>query len=411
MNKKSSSRKPKKSKRTTIIVICVAVAVLAAAMCAMLIFGLGKKAPDAPDTETVAVTTVPVSTDESTESSEDTTKAPDPTVDYKHADNIKVVAVPNVTVPQYINPLTGEALSSDIAAKRPAAIMINNIHTACPQHGIGDADVMIEILAEGGITRLLMVKQDYKSLDVTGSVRSSRKYFIDMAQKFDALYIHAGGSDEAYREIASRGINNIDGVRGGLTNTCFYRDTWRMNNMGYEHSLMTTGDLITKGIEAKNYRTELKDGFSIPFEVVRPDCAVELDGESAEYAKITYRASDYPEYEFNAATGEYLRYQFQHEKHIDANTNAQLSFKNVLILVMRHSNTGDEKGHINVNTTGSGTGYYLTGGKYIPVNWSCDGDDQPMKFTDSQGNRLLLNSGKTAINIISPDIERTLVIK
>jgi len=399
--------------RTLIIIAAIIAVALVAALVVMLVNSKKQTGEIASDSGTgEAVATVPVKDTESATEPE-TTSEPEPElppVEYDHADNIKLTYTAGETAPEFVNPLTGLALDSDIAGNRPAAIMINNIRVSCPQEGVGRADVLYELLAEGGITRLLMVVQDYSSLDVVGSVRSSRKYFIDTAQNHDAIYVHAGGSEEAYSELSKRHIDHIDGVRGGLSNVCFYRDAWRRANMGYEHSLMTTGELIDEGVARGGFRTELKSDYRYPFEVVATGYTVDLEGEDGKYVKITYRAADYPEYEYNEETGEYLRYQFQHEKHIDNSTGEQLSFKNVIVLVMRHTNTGDDKSHINIQTTGSGNGYYFTNGKYIPINWSCVSDDEPMLLTDSDGNRLLLNIGKTAVNVISPAIEESMVI-
>ncbi len=83
-------------------------------------------------------------------------------------------------VPEFVNKLTGEETTEELAGIRPIAMMINNIKAATPQQGISLADVMYEVLAEGGITRLLCLFTDYASLPETGSIRSSRDYFIDL---------------------------------------------------------------------------------------------------------------------------------------------------------------------------------------------------------------------------------------
>ena len=407
-----------KTNRAISITVGVVVVLLIAVLAVVIIKNTAKNDPPAVDTgDTDPVTVVPATesaTEEQTTSEPETEPIPEEHFDAAAA--FKISRVEGEETPQYVNPLTGEAMESDLSGMRPVAIMINNIRVACPQWGVSDADVLYECLAEGGITRLLMVKLDYPSLDVVGSIRSSRKYYLDLTQCYDAVYVHAGGSEEAYSEIPARKIDHIDGVRTdsrtgvNLSSMCFYRDNWRRNNMGYEHSLMSTGELIVAGIERMNYRTELKDNFAYPMDIIKPGYQIELDGEDATYVKITYRQAHYPEYEYNEETGEYLRYQFQHEKHIDAANDEQLSFRNVIILVMKHTNSGDEKGHINIKTTGEGNGYYFTGGKMVPITWSKATDDGPMVLTDSEGNRLICNRGKTAINVISPSIEDNLVI-
>ena len=58
---------------------------------------------------------------------------------------------------------------------RPIAVMINNNHVAWPHAGLQDAYLTYEILAEGGITRLMALFKD-QNTEKIGSVRSARPY-------------------------------------------------------------------------------------------------------------------------------------------------------------------------------------------------------------------------------------------
>ena len=55
---------------------------------------------------------------------------------------------------------------------RPFAVMINNNHAAWPQCGLDDAYLVYEIIAEGGITRMMALFKDKETAKV-GSVRSA----------------------------------------------------------------------------------------------------------------------------------------------------------------------------------------------------------------------------------------------
>ena len=61
-----------------------------------------------------------------------------------------------------VNPLTGlcDGISDEALTRRPIAVMVNNMKTALPQWGIGQADIIYEMLAEGRITRFLAIYQD-----------------------------------------------------------------------------------------------------------------------------------------------------------------------------------------------------------------------------------------------------------
>ena len=75
-----------------------------------------------------------------------------------------------------VNPLTGEPMDEALAAQRPVSCMIGNTTDAMPQYGTSAADVLIEAPAEGGLTRLMTLYQDYANLPSIMSVRSCRHY-------------------------------------------------------------------------------------------------------------------------------------------------------------------------------------------------------------------------------------------
>ena len=75
--------------------------------------------------------------------------------------------------PAKINRLTGLAtLSKEAYGKRPVAIMINNVRAALPQYGVSAADIMFEVIVEGGITRMMAVYGDYTKIPNVCSIRS-----------------------------------------------------------------------------------------------------------------------------------------------------------------------------------------------------------------------------------------------
>lgn len=90
---------------------------------------------------------------------EDTTPTLPETTPVTSAPTAAPETVPPETekAPSYVNPLTGEALSAPYDESRPYAVMINNIQVAMPQCGTSHADIMYEVLAEGGITRMMAI--------------------------------------------------------------------------------------------------------------------------------------------------------------------------------------------------------------------------------------------------------------
>ena len=311
------------------------------------------------------------------------------------------VSEPDGSIYNYelVNRLTGLPLDSEeLHGRRPAAIMINNIHVACPQVGLRYADTIYECTVEGGITRLMMLVTDYEKLTTVGSIRSCREYYLDFAANHDAIYVHIGGSTEAYTNIYERNIDDLDGMRINM----YFRDPNRMSSMGYEHSAMTNGELLKSAVESKAYRTEISEGRETSFKFIpyTEEQNSSADGAAALTVEIPYTSVHKPKYVYDETSQKYLRYQFIGEKHIDGETGEQLSFDNVLIIACRHENRGDSYNHINVYTTGTGNGYYISKGKYIPVTWSKSGVDEPMTLTKEDGSELKMNCGTIFVNIV-----------
>lgn len=81
-----------------------------------------------------------------------------------------------------------------------------------PRHdlaGLSKADIVYEIMAEGGITRFLAIYNEGVA-DNVGPVRSARPYFVMKAAEHNAIFAHAGGSVEAYVYMKEMNIDTID---------------------------------------------------------------------------------------------------------------------------------------------------------------------------------------------------------
>lgn len=308
------------------------------------------------------------------------------------------------------NYLNGKTTTVEERDRRPVAIMINNIRESLPQVGITEGDIYYECSAEGGITRIMMLKSDYEKLGTVGSIRSSRDYFVDFLANHDAIYVHAGGSPVAYQKIIQRGINNIDGTNGhAYAYYTFWRDQERLQTMASEHTLMTSGDAIVKVIENLNYRTEL-DSKQVPlFKFYDEETDNEIGGKSASHVHMVSTHYQTVDFVYNKNTREYLRYQYNGQPHIDGKTGEQISVKNLFILFTDITLVpGDTSGRLNVVTVGSGKGYYMTNGEYLPIKWSRDGATDTMHLEYENGEELRINCGKTFICVVDDSVESTL---
>ena len=294
---------------------------------------------------------------------------------------------------EYYNPLTGEGMHKDISMNRPVAIMINNIIQAQPQCGVSNADIIFELPAEGGVTRMLAVFQDLKDIESIGSIRSLRAYYLKLAQSLDAILVHAGGSDEAYLDLRSTRWDHIDGVMGNYSVDPFYRDKSRMQ-YGTEHSLFATGNGLIDCIEDKGFRLEHEDGFDYGYTF--SEAAGEQCTETAEYVKVIFNSGKNTSFTYDSETGLYTGYQFG-SMYQDGSTEEPMTFTN-LVLMSTKMSVYDGKGRLSVELNGTGSGYFVNGGHYTEINWSRDGDEG-FRFTLADGTPVDLGIGKSYIAI------------
>ena len=96
---------------------------------------------------------------------------------------------------------------------------------------------------------------------------------------------------------------------------------------------------------------------------------------------------------------------------MDNTANKQLSFTNIIVLYLPTVDTNDSKGHKDVETVGSGDGYYFTMGGYEEISWKKSDEDSPIRLYDSNGDELLINRGKTFFQICTTAMRDTTVIE
>ncbi len=293
------------------------------------------------------------------------------------------------------NHLTGlYDVSDDGKGKRPCAVMVNNIEAALPQYGIYDADILFEIVAEGGITRLMAVYGDESDIPNVCSVRSARYYYMLFAQSFDAVYLHWGSDPIICRPMFDElSIDHID----GMYNTDIYdRDYDRMNYMDMEHTGYLNGSAVMDEISALGMRQDIKDGyediFSFYDEFTRPA------GDDCDKATVNFSQWYFSDFTYSDKTKTYKKLH-NGNKHMDQVKNKQLEFTNLLILEVPDIKVANEDSKIVKFDMDGGSGYLLTGGKIKRINWSKDGDFGKLTLTDESGNDLMLNVGKTYIGV------------
>lgn len=298
-----------------------------------------------------------------------------------------------------VNPLTGLYIEEAAAKARPVAIMINNIRQALPQSGISEADVIYETLAEGNITRLLALFQNPTSEKI-GPVRSARHYYLDLAFNHDAIYIHYGGSQQAYDAISTLKADNLNGL-SSLDTLMFWRDPERMKKKGmYEHSVYTSGEKIQLGWEKQKLRKEIDESWQQMLYFAEEE--VTPQGTAADQVDLPFTTQITTSFTYDPENKVYKRFQYN-GPHIDENNGEQLTTKNIIVQYATITHIpGDKEGRRDVKLVAQGKGVYITNGFSMPITWKKESHKSPTLYYDESGKLLEINKGKTWI-IIFPD--------
>ncbi|MBE0448269.1 MAG: DUF3048 domain-containing protein [Actinobacteria bacterium] len=287
-------------------------------------------------------------------------------------------------------PLTGR--ETDLRPGRvPLAIAIDNIRQARPQSGLDRADIVYEVLAEGGIPRFLAIYYcEGESMQRIGPVRSARTYFISLAKQFDAVLVHAGGSPQALRQIEEGEIRSLDQFKFPRA---YFRDPARRA----PHNLFTSTSRLLNAAEGA--------GFEGPDTIEGPLFdADEVSGNPVRTINIPYPATRVS-YEYDSDTGEYLR-SMDGVSHRDAVTGNRLKAKNVVVQFAQHR-VIDRAGRLEIDLVGDGEAIFFTSGRRVEGRWSRQSEIEPFRYEDSVGNPFKLAPGQTWVEIVRENMRIT----
>lgn len=300
----------------------------------------------------------------------------------------------------------------------PLGVMIENHLEARPQSGITYGDVVYEAVAEGGITRFLVVYY-CQNADVIGPVRSARTYFIDFLSEYGSfpLYAHVGGANTSgpadalgqINDYGWQGYNDLNQFSIGFP--VYVRDYDRLGRtVATEHTVYSSTTKLWD-YAAKNRKITTEDEKGVrwdknytPYTFKEDE---KIDARPASQS-ISYNFWDgYGDYEvswtYDKSTNTYLRNNGG-KMHTDLNTKKQLSAKNVIVLFMKESRANDGyEGNLHMlyGTKGTGNAKIFMDGKEIDGTWSKKNRTAHLFLKDKRGKDIELNKGKIWFSVVS----------
>ncbi len=327
---------------------------------------------------------------------------------------------PPAAPPAVVNPLNGmEAASADLVARRPLAVKVENDPAARPQSGLVDAEMVIEELVEGGVTRFICLFLAGESA-VLGPNRSVRPCDIDILYHLQPLLICSGGAPQVLAMVRQSGLAFLEEDAAHF---------WRDPKRPAPHNLYTSTERL------RAYLAEQGDAFDRPTVsglAFRTEAEVRAareallsaagGGEGAagpsllplefevNQVAVAYGAGCDVVYRYDPATNVYAR--ILHGKpHTDKGTGAQVAPRNVIIQYVKLSPSGvkDVTGSDtpNLEVVGTGSCLVFSGGKVYGGTWKKPDRSSPTRYCFPDGSEIRLFPGQTWLHLIPRDISVT----
>jgi hypothetical protein len=279
-----------------------------------------------------------------------------------------------------------------VANRRVIAVMIDDLWAARPQSGLSSADVVWHAPAEGGIPRYMALFQTTYPKTV-GPVRSSRLYYVGWAAEWGSVYVHAGGSPQAIAYL-----NSSKGRGGVLYNADWNTNLYRVTFRSSPHNLYTNRaglQRIPKSVRAKPVKGQE------PVWTFQPDGPLEARPQGGTIV-VPYRYNQVV-YKYDRESNTYRRSVSVEGKQFDAATDPKVRIapRNVIVMKVPFVPTGDRKGRLDGDITGSGPAWISTNGQTIKGEWRKSSFKGPTRFFDRDGDPVPLTVGQTFVQVVT----------
>jgi hypothetical protein len=307
--------------------------------------------------------------------------------------------------PSDVNPLTGKKVSNpELLDRRPLAVKVQIFPRGQrPAWGVSLADIVYDYYQNNGLTRLhtIFCEQDAETV---GPIRSARLPDIPIVNMYKSIFAFGSAEERTIDRLYSS--NFVDRLVMEGYDSC--PPMCRVDPNGFNYLVTNTAELskyITdQGID--NSRQNL-DGMS--FNQIAP-----TGGQLASQFSVRISISSYTRWDYDTASGRYLRFQDTieaydqasevYETFTDRLTGQQVAADNVIVLLATYNYAfGTHPGPgevINIALTESGKAYAFREGQVYEVEWQHPTSETLLTLTLPDGSLYPLKPGNTWFHII-----------
>ena len=323
------------------------------------------------------------------------TRAPSPTVP----------PTPTPTPKPKIWPLTGLPAAADASlGRRPLNVRMPNDPNARPQYGLNKADLVFEMIVEGGVTRFSAIFHS-KDADTVGPVRSYRFSDLHITQMLRGALVSSGSTieerDAVTQSIKDGNMLSVDAERDGRP---YYRVAFRPapNN----EFTSTPADREAVNRAGGGAPVEVPALAFVPADNKDPKAGGFAAAEPAKTVTVPFQGVWATTFTWDAAANGYRRFQ-NGAQTVDGDGSGPILAKNVIVMttdIWTTSVVEDSLGShgLDYRMTGGGPVSVFRDGLRMDGTWKRDGVLDPFTFWDASGTQLLLEPGQSWIHFIYP---------
>ncbi len=277
--------------------------------------------------------------------------------------------------------LTGLVLEDGRPANPVFVVKIENTSSGAPQTGLSAADLVVEELVEGGLTRLAALY--YTRLpDSVGHVRSLRGTDAGIARPVNGRVVATGGAGPSIQQLDRAGVPILAEDRG---RPGFSLDPAK--SAPYNRLV----DLKRMAKDVKNVQPEQPF-----FTFAEPDADADLGADARPATSATVRFSASSSTQWSYADGTWKR----------TNGHAREEFRadNLIVMYCPVGDAGyvDPAGNPVPETTcdGSGKAMVLRDGKALDLTWTKKNAKAATAFETADGTPYAVSPGKTFLELV-----------
>lgn len=295
--------------------------------------------------------------------------------------------------PEGVNPLTGEMVDdSSLLERRPVFVKVANYPASGRPHaGLSSADLVFEYYIGQGMNRFMAVYYGQDSEQI-GPVRSGRLIDPQLVQLYEGILAFYSAYETIYSKILEvLGNRAISGTGNECPALC--DDGRDIVISKFANSAELTKLSTQRGVVNQAYTL---DGMAF-------DPEAPAGGTEGTDALVLYNNTNRGEWIYDETSGKYLRWIEETNGSnltmiplVDANTDEQLAFSNVVVLFAYHTEYADTMHDMTIwgNTSGQRAIIFRDGNAYEGT-WVVPNNTQPIQLLDQNGETFALKPGNT----------------